>query len=304
MHKLTIFLLSRNRPEYARLAIKSILAQSNKNFNLIVSDNSSTVNLREIMAAEFPRVSYVSRYPGVSLKRHFELIENSITTPFFVAFHDDDLMEIDYVDRILSAFEANPDVAAIGTNAIVIDHSGNLESGEFVMRRRGKFILFSSAQSFINQYLSIGFGGAVPFSSYAYRSEFTRGIPIHQSCAGNYYDAVFLSILASKHGIGWINEPLVKVRYHDQRVSTGCGVLDYKAFLSVIKTKYGFAIEKKHIEEYRFSNLLFALKTRGKFPRPALKYFLFFGLRLLLTSSSFRLRVLRKLATKLPCRLA
>lgn len=296
MKKLTVFLLSRDRPDYARIAINSILSQSIKDFEFIISDNSTDFRLRTVISEEFPTVAYVSRHPGVSLEKHYELVKAETTTPYFVAFHDDDEMDPKYVERILLEFERNPQIGAIGTNGVVIDESGYPIGNESFFGSDDPFLKISSAECVINRYLSSGFGGVAPFSSYAYRTESLQGISIYQGIARNYFDAIFLSILASRHGIGWINLPLVRVRYHDKRISSKCGVSDYKAFITAIRSLYGPSLEEKHIQEYRFANFLFALRIKRKVPLAALKYFFCTGIRLMLTSENFRSRVAKKAA--------
>ena len=114
MSLLTVVLLSHNRPMFATAAIESILDQSEKKFKFWVSDNSSNKELQEIVKDRFPEIEYKSWFPGVSVGEHFKKVLSSISTPYFVMFHDDDLMEPDFARKILEAFKEEPLAAAIG----------------------------------------------------------------------------------------------------------------------------------------------------------------------------------------------
>ena len=142
MSLLTIVLMTHNRPVLAVNAIESILNQSEKDFKLVVSDNSSNKELQEIMEARFPQVEHKSWFPGMPLAEHFKKVISLVDTAYFVMFHDDDLMEPDYVKRILEEFKKEPHAAAIATNAWKIDKDGEkIQDSKFFVSKNKTFFM-------------------------------------------------------------------------------------------------------------------------------------------------------------------
>lgn len=291
---ITIVLLSRNRPKYAVSAIESILDQTDKNFKFVVSDNSSNKELQSIIETRFPDIEYKSWFPGIPFLDHFKKVISLINTPYFVMFHDDDLMDPLYVSRVLEEFKKMPSASAIGTNAWLIDENGvgdqNLKTYEGPEQTK----IITSEKVLLRQYLSSDFGGVAPFCSYAYNTDLIKGV-LPDPSKNNFFDTYFLMEIVGRGPLVWINEPLMKARRHNTTVSTFCGVRDYKPIINLSRKLRGPIIKDKHINEYRFLRLFFALKVRKKIPVPALKYLIFVFLKLILCSHSFRKRILKKI---------
>ena len=151
MNILTIILLCHNRPEYAVKAIESILNQSTTDFDFIISDNSSNYHLKHIVSTYFPFLTYKSWFPGISAIEHFQAAFSSVKTPYFVVFHDDDLMEPHYVQSVLNQFSLTPYAAAVATNATRINSLGvplsyRLPRNQYVFTSPAKYHLSRKVQ--------------------------------------------------------------------------------------------------------------------------------------------------------------
>lgn len=301
MNLLTVVLLCHNRPGFAVEAIKSILNQSTTAFDIVISDNSSNKQLQEIINIDFPTLEYRSWFPGIPAIEHFRKAIFSVATPYFVLFHDDDVMEIDYVRTILRQFSATPHAAAVGTNGIMINSDGirikmGVTGNTNVFAASDEDIIFCDKNKFVLQYLAGDFGGAANFSSYAYNTEVIKGIYPDLSKCRYYFDTIFLSQLLERGPIVWINKSLVRMRNHDTTISSSCGVLDYKSFISFITKEFGNEIKQIYIDEYHFANLYVALEKRGRgIPYSALWYLIRVFPKLAISSWTFRRRVLNKL---------
>lgn len=294
---ITVVLLSRNRPEYTVQTIQSILNQSENRFRFVVSDNSSNKKLFEIMTGRFPTIEYVSWYPGLHIIDHFKKVISLVDTRYFVMFHDDDLMEPNFIKRILEGFRDLPSAAAIATNGWEIDENGKKIDNRQFFKSQDKTTVITSGPKLLRQYLSFDFGGVCPFGSYAYNYELIKGLFPDFSRTRNYWDTLFLMEVIQRGPIVWIHEALVRVRIHQNRVSTGCGVLDYKPWIKLSQKYLGSDIKKRHIDEYRFLRLFFSLKNKKgrKMPTPVLKYFISALPKLIIFSHSFRKRIFRKI---------
>lgn len=296
MIDITLVLLCHNRPIFAREAIISVLNQTEKNFKLIISDNSSNKELNNLIKREFSYLEYISWFPGVSAFEHFKKVISLVNTKYFVLFHDDDTMEPEFVSSILKQFELTPNVAAVGTNGYLMTPAGNIMEDKFYFKSSNCIEIFKDKYNFVKRYLVGDLGGVSPFCSYAYNTELIHGLYPDYRRARNYCDAVFLSDVLDRGGIVWINKPLVRIRCHDENLSFASGVSDYKGFLSLIRTEFGLVFKKTHIDEYRLPHLIVALKRKKrKPPFSVIKYFLFALPGLIICSSSFRNRILKKM---------
>jgi glycosyltransferase involved in cell wall biosynthesis len=298
MSLITIVLLCHNRPIYAMNAIKSILSQSEKDFRFVVSDNSTNRELRDIMKAHFSKVEYKSWFPGVPFLEHFKRVILLVDTPYFVMFHDDDSMEPNYVSRVLEEFKRMPSAAAVGTNACLIDGSGDKIQNQTIYTGPEKIKIIKCKKTLLRQYLSCDFGGVMPFCSYAYNSEMIKGVLPNVSMK-DYFDTYFIMEVVDRGPLVWITEPLVGSRRHKDNRGHTSGVGAYKPLLNIAQDMLGPIIKQIHLDEYRFLRLFFALKERNKLPLPALKYLVSALPRLMVSSHSFRKRILKKIYAKI-----
>lgn len=290
--ELTIILLCHNRPQMAVLAIDSILCQTIKNFKLIISDNSTNKDLYNLIQEKYNEIEYISWFPGITASEHFMEVRKLIDSQYFVLFHDDDIMDTDYVREIINKFKEIPNVAAIGTNGIFIDYEGNQNFPKKIFKSKSDNLIFENSIEILNRYLTDDAGGAAPFSSYAYNTKLIQNVYMDWSMGRAFFDTIFLSEIARENPIIWINKPLVLVREHAIRISNTCGVRDYKAFINLVKNKYK-KIPKYYIEEYRLVHLYFELKRRKKFPNVTIKYFILNIPKLFIISKKFRNRIFR-----------
>jgi len=291
MNEITVVLMSRNRPELAIVAIESILSQSTGNFNFIISDNSTDYSLKRIVQAKYPSIEYISWYPGVGVADHFSYARKLAKTQYLVMFHDDDIMEFNYLEKILLYFKLNPDVGAIGTNGVFINSLNEKIGSSTLFAGVGDFTCLKQPSELVTKYLTAAAGGVAPFSSYAYNLTVIHDTFLNWNTGRNYCDTVFLCSIVSRSKIIWINEPLVRIRFDGNRISSRSGVRDYKAFINIARTIEN--VSDKHLDEYHFSHLLHELKRRRKFRYPSLKYLICMSIKLMATSENFRNRTIR-----------
>lgn len=297
MKELTVVLLCHNRPQFVVKTIESIINQSENNFDFIISDNSTNNELQDILKKDFPSIKNIFWNPHhETWIDHFNALMTSIKTKYLVLFHDDDVMNLNYVKSILHAFSLNPSASAIATNGYFINAdnqkiNNKVIYGDTVFKSDKNFVRFSSKKSILERYLIWDKGGAAPFDSYAYNLSKIKNLGVDFNRGRHYCDTVFVLDVVTKGEIIWINEPLIKVRQHKGQVSEFCDVRDYKSFISTMIKELGGDIDQFSIDEYRFRNLLYNLRKRRRFPLPAIKFFFRIIPKLFLQSKSFRRRI-------------
>ncbi len=228
---LDIFLLCHNRPESAKAAIESILAQGSEGFRLIVSDNSSDTRVAEMVAREFPGTRLVQRgcLPALA---HFNACIAEASADYFCLFHDDDLMGPDFVTEMRRASGRYPDAVAFGANAWVV----NLESGarKPSFRAFGQYQVIASARDLFRRYFGRHQTGIAPFPGYVYRTTAAAGERIPEA-GGKYADVTWLLRLATHGRMVWCNTPLMDYHIHGGNDGLQESRRDRLRFLGFIK---------------------------------------------------------------------
>jgi len=246
---LTIFILCYNRPAYARLAIESVLRQTKKTFRLVVSDNSTNDELFRLVQTEFPSVEYRRRVPSLPSSDHFSTCVSEAETEFFCLFHDDDLMEPEYVDAMLNTMELHPQAVAYGCNAVTLD-------GEIV--RRGsffepddKYVIIEGPRALAGRYFSRYPNGFAPFPAYIYRSSVVKRIPINPETGGKYSDVAWLLEISKNGPIVWNSRNLIRYRIHAENDSNLESLRDRLKLLGFLKLNEAF-VGQAVISDCRF----------------------------------------------------
>lgn len=131
--RLTIGLPVYNGAEFVGDAIESILAQTFKDFELVISDNASTDNTEEVYgryAEKDVRIRYVRNENNVGAARNYNrLVEMSRAEYFKWAAHDD-MLAPEYLEKCIEVLDRRPSVVVCHTETIYIDENGR-ECGAF-----------------------------------------------------------------------------------------------------------------------------------------------------------------------------
>jgi glycosyltransferase involved in cell wall biosynthesis len=136
---------TRNRADYARRALASVLGQSTQDFRVIVSDDASDpaaareVELNVAGLADC-RVSYRFHPDNLREYEHGRFLFTQCSEEFFSILHDDDLWEPTFLERCLDVLRADPSLACVTTDQTIIDARGapNPEMTSAYRRRMGR----------------------------------------------------------------------------------------------------------------------------------------------------------------------
>lgn len=257
--KLSVFILCHNRPDYAKCAIDSALHQTNRNFRLIISDNSSDDNdqLNSLVKAEFPGLEIRRRVPSSTSPDHFIKCISEVDSEYFCLFHDDDLMEPGYIDAMLGTIERHPDAIAYSCNAEIIDENNSPKGESFDAGKSD--VVIENPRILAGRYFSRFPNGIAPFPAYIFRSKVVRNIPINPHTGGKYSDVTWL-LEISKHGLFvWNPQKLIRYRIHSANDGGFESVRDRLKLLGYFKANILY-VGQSIIDDYRF----FLYKKLGK----------------------------------------
>ncbi len=124
---LTIGLPVYNGAKYVAAAVESVLAQSFRDFELIISDNASTDDTESIgraFAARDPRVAYRRNARNVGLTGNFNLLVPLARGRLFKWATADDVLRPGYLERCVEAVEADPTVILAYPRTDFVDADG------------------------------------------------------------------------------------------------------------------------------------------------------------------------------------
>jgi glycosyltransferase involved in cell wall biosynthesis len=122
--KVSIGLPVRNGGQHLAEAIDAILAQTFRDFELIISDNASTDDTPAICAtyaARDPRVRVIRQERNIGAARNFNLVFARSTGKYFKWAAHDDLIHPSYLEACLAALEAQPDAVLCQSLVEIVD---------------------------------------------------------------------------------------------------------------------------------------------------------------------------------------
>jgi glycosyltransferase involved in cell wall biosynthesis len=112
MHKYSIILPVKNGGNYVKQCVASILAQTNKNFNLIILENCSTDGTAEWLAAlNDERISIVPAQAPLSISENWGRILHTDKNEFITIIGHDDVLLPHYIEEMNSLIDAHPEAS-------------------------------------------------------------------------------------------------------------------------------------------------------------------------------------------------
>ena len=135
----------RNGARFIGRLLESLKAQDFEDFEVVVCDNRSTDETRDIVqgfASSDPRFKYFLNETDVGQIENFNLVFERSSGRYFRWIGSDDWLEPSYARRCVEAFEANPDAVGVTTLWKYIDDEGQEEFIEYSGRRvDSKYVL-------------------------------------------------------------------------------------------------------------------------------------------------------------------
>ncbi|MDR2554085.1 MAG: glycosyltransferase family 2 protein, partial [Fibromonadaceae bacterium] len=118
------------RPQFFRLALNSVAAQTNKNFQCYIFDDAAPEEIKSI-SDDFPDFHYTrfgENMGGHDLVGHWHRCLESVKEEWVCLFSDDDIMEPNCVEEFYKTLNLYPNAALFRFARSVIDASGQIIS--------------------------------------------------------------------------------------------------------------------------------------------------------------------------------
>jgi glycosyltransferase involved in cell wall biosynthesis len=126
-----------NDRRFLSIALDSILSQTYEDFELIISDDTSTDGSEEICrqyAAKDCRIRYFRQSSNLGISANMIFLLNQATGKYFMWAANDDLWDRDFIQLLVQAHQNNSDAVVAFCPVVFIDEDGNMIS-EYGIRR-------------------------------------------------------------------------------------------------------------------------------------------------------------------------
>ncbi len=191
--RVQVIVLTRDRVAYLPECVRSVLAQTWVDLELIVMDNASTQDvpaaLRDISDA---RLSLARREFTEGVAGNFRAAMALAAAPFVMVFHDDDTLHPRLIERQMSVFDQWPELTFVGAGyRAEVDPRG---MGRFRSEPDGRVVVFERADELVRHFMATG---EPHWGSVLYRRSIASGHGPDPTRFGKLADRPFLLSLAA-----------------------------------------------------------------------------------------------------------
>jgi len=128
---ITVALLAYNREKYIKYSLNAILNQTYKNSEILIIDNHSSDNTHNLIietVGDRENTTIIrlggNSNPAISYNTALQYSKN----PYVIVTHDDDVLELNYVEKCYKVLSKNKNIGLIGANVRLIDELGKVTS--------------------------------------------------------------------------------------------------------------------------------------------------------------------------------
>jgi glycosyltransferase involved in cell wall biosynthesis len=243
---ITVAIPNYNTGAYIAEAIESALSQTFKDFELLVIDNASNDNSREIIRQWEYSDSRIRYKP---FEEHVTAIENwnrcltHARGTYIVFLHADDKLKPLFLEDCLKIFELNPELGYVFAEKEIINSTGQILSKDQFYEDSAVIPGLSEARINLIGWHTVSVQMLI-------RAECMRAIG-----GFHYTDVMAILLLNLRWDVGYIHRPLVQYRHH-QKSATSQFIKDKTMFMTIYLTKmiimnYHLPPEGAHLRELK-----------------------------------------------------
>jgi glycosyltransferase involved in cell wall biosynthesis len=124
----TIAIPTFNRADkYLKETLECAINQTYENLEILVSDNCSTDHTPELIQSYTdPRLNYYRQKKNLGQRGNMNFLVEKASGDYFLMFHDDDQIDLDFIETCMKAVKYRTGVGLIVTGSSVIDAEGNV----------------------------------------------------------------------------------------------------------------------------------------------------------------------------------
>jgi glycosyltransferase involved in cell wall biosynthesis len=216
--RVTVCIPTYNRPDFLRRSLQSVLWQSLRDIEVIVSDNASSADVAGVIASfDDPRVVHDRLDTNIGLHGNLSRCLHLGSAPYRVVLPDDDLMLPGNLERKADFLDAHPEVGLVHSAFRHLTEDG-LPTGQVINWPQLRADTVQPGLEFIGQ--SLAHGGIVCVSSVMLRSSLVADEEFFEA-DGPYCDLALWLRVALRSDVGFLPDPLSGFLLHTGSASSG-----------------------------------------------------------------------------------
>ncbi|MFB8791771.1 MAG: glycosyltransferase family 2 protein [Potamolinea sp.] len=125
----SVIIATYNRPKYLQEAIESAVGQTYQNLEIIVADDCGPASIENQKIAEAfqdSRIIFRRNPTNLGVAINFAKAIKEAQGKYIASLNDDDLWNQDFLEKLVTPLEANPDLALAFCDHYVIDGNGTI----------------------------------------------------------------------------------------------------------------------------------------------------------------------------------
>lgn len=161
-----------NRANLVWRAIESAIHQNYENIEIIVVDNASTDNTREVVFGYMnrdKRIKYFRNDTNIGSGRNFLKCAEYASGFYMQALGSDDWLSMDYTEECVKYFSLNPDAAAVLSNVVTLESSA--QNGKFEFLDEALINPGKHSANWFFRHIYLGGAGGMGFISFMRRED-------------------------------------------------------------------------------------------------------------------------------------
>ena len=249
--KISVAFIVYNGANFMRTQLDSILAQTRKVDQIIVVEDASLDNTKEILA------EYVNKYPSLfsihyNLKnygsyRSINMALKACTGDLILLSDHDDFWENNKVMTIINYFEKNPNIDGLMTNGYLMDAEGEINEKYFLWDSMSFPQKNVTSNDEIKKYINTVENCATG-ATMAIRNNLPilkNDFPIIKNMVHDRWLAINL---AENNSLGILDEKLIRYRLHSTQETGG----RKNEIIQYIKLNKDIFLENENVESFKF----------------------------------------------------
>lgn len=204
----SVVIITYNRAHFVPAAVRSVLDQTYKDFELILVDDGSRDGTREALKPFMDRIRYVHQENGgIAAARNRGIQE---ARGRWVSFLDsDDLWEPEVLEQVNAAFKKHPDVGFVALTAREMDEDGTVTDRVYGKRSQGEFYTTSS----------LLWGDSGVASWFTARRDLLQSVGPYDTAMHSADDCDLLVRISLSARMLNLSRPLMRYRVHGNNIS-------------------------------------------------------------------------------------
>ncbi len=212
MPKVSVIIPTYNRSHYVGEAIDSVLGQTFKDLEIIIVDDGSTDNTKQVLKNYASRIQYIfQEKKGRAEARNQGMM--AAKGEYITFLDDDDIWWPNKLQKQIIFLDAHPHIGLVHTFTEVVDEEGRLLEKETGSRLK----LYKKAMRIGYTYEGMSQLCVMFISTVMVRKECLGKVGLFDSRTESFEDWDFYLRFALKYRIDTIPEPLVKSRIHQKQ---------------------------------------------------------------------------------------